>query len=337
MINNNYFKLPGQRKRCKSSSSLTSSRISTDYIANLLDQLSNQHVRQSTKENYLVIWRAFNKFLVRLDKQLFQQFSEERAAFFGAFLTDQGVQSSTLKSYFSAIKFMVKLSGYDWDDNRVVISTLVKSCRLKNDQVLTRLPIQHKLLEALLFELERMFENQWYLQVMYKALFMMAYFGLMRVGELTETTIASDHALRACDVHRATNKNKFLLVLYHSKTHGKESQPQYITIYGTEYYNARQRFFCPFRVIRRYINMRGDFYSQNEHFFVFQDGSNVKANHFRSTLKTALEHLNFNPDLFNTHSFRIGMTTDLFKAGFSVELIKRIGQWRSNIVYRYIK
>ena len=61
---------------------------------------------------------------------------------------------------------------------------------------------------------------------MYKALFLLGYYGLMRVGELT----ASPHVARAANVNVALNKNKILIILYTSKTHGLEARPQRIKI-----------------------------------------------------------------------------------------------------------
>ena len=95
---------------------------------------------------------------------------------------DGGIQSSTLKSYFSAIKHILKQDGYPWNDNKVLLSSLVKGCKLGNDKV----PIKKGLLEMLLFQIERMFDHpQPYLELMYQALFYLAYNGMMRVGELS--------------------------------------------------------------------------------------------------------------------------------------------------------
>ena len=56
------------------------------------------------------------------------------------------------------------------DDNKVLLNTLAKACKLVNDKVKTRLPIQNKLLELLLFEIERLYDSQPYLETMYKTL-----------------------------------------------------------------------------------------------------------------------------------------------------------------------
>ena len=144
------------------------------------------------------------------------------------YLIENGMQSTTVKSYVSAIKKTLIMDGYDWNDNLVLVRTLVKACRLINDTVRTRLPIQRRLLEMILFEVQHYFSNgnQWHLEILYKTVFALSYYGLMRVGEVTK----SPHVLRAQNVHIATNKDKMLLILYSSKTHGKESRPQKIKI-----------------------------------------------------------------------------------------------------------
>ena len=74
---------------------------------------------------------------------------------FGTHLVKQGYQSSTIKSYFSAIKHVLKTDGYQWNDDKAMLSTITKSCRLINDCVMIRLPISRKLLDLLLYEMER--------------------------------------------------------------------------------------------------------------------------------------------------------------------------------------
>ena len=223
----------GQRKKCKfndlaSTKSSNSSRISRDYVNNVLEKLKCKQTRESTAVNYLSVWRHLNRFLISLDFRDSLCW-EERTALFGAYLVDGGVQSSTLKSYFSAIKHVLKQDGYHWNDQKVLLSSLVSSCKLVNDRVKIRLPIKKGLLEMLLFELQRFYgeeQQQVYLECMYQAIFCLAYYGMLRVGEMT----LSPHTVKAGDIHVGHNKDKIQIVLYTSKTHGKESGPQKIKI-----------------------------------------------------------------------------------------------------------
>ena len=82
--------------------------------------------------------------------------------------------------------------------------------------------------------------------------------------------------------------------------------------------------------------MRGPYKSDKEPFFVFRDQNPVKPDNFRWILRRALTQSGFDSSLYCTHSLHIGRTCDLFKLGLSVETIKKIGQWRSNAVFKYL-
>ena len=59
-----------------------------------------------------------------------------RNIMFCAYLIDNGsIQSQTVKSYIPAIKAIVKNDGYCWDDNRVMLGTLMQACKLQNDRL----------------------------------------------------------------------------------------------------------------------------------------------------------------------------------------------------------
>ena len=104
--------ISGQRPSCtvsdsmSSSRSSTSSKISMDHVNQVLNRLRKKQVRESTANNYICAWRHLNKFIIGLDYRGYLSW-EEKTALFGAFLVDGGVQSSTLKSYFSAIKYIL--------------------------------------------------------------------------------------------------------------------------------------------------------------------------------------------------------------------------------------
>ena len=70
--------------------------------------------------------------------------------------------------------------------------------------------------------------------------------------------------------------------------------------------------------------------------FIFSDGTPVAPHNVRKVLKLMLRSINLNPRLYDTHSFRKGRATDLFKAGYLVDQIKAMGCWRSNAIYKYL-
>ena len=202
-----------------------------------------------TKLNYLGIWRHFNQFLMRLD--VVPEKWEDRVVLFCTHLVEQGRQSSMIKSYISAIKNVLRNDDddYEWNDNILLLNTITKACKVINDQYRERLPIKRHLLEVILFELGVIFSMQLYLLITYRTLFVLAYYGLFRIGELSK----GDHPIKAYDVHVAVNKLKFLIYLRLSKTHGLESPPQKIKICAETKLNMLH--FCPFDLTRQYIRV----------------------------------------------------------------------------------
>ena len=250
------------------------------------------------------------------------------------------MQSSTIRSYLSAIKKVLLEDGYVISEDKLKLTSLTKACRLKNDCVRTRLQIRKGLLELLLMDISKTYDNgrnkQPYLELLYKCIFVIAYYGLLRIGELT----FSEHIIQARNVHHCDDKLKILLILESSKTHGKESRPQQIRIsgdYEVSENRTRTQNFCPFEITKEYALNRGGYIQDSDQFFVFSDNSPVKPSHVRKVLKTSLKNLGLNHKLYDTHSFRIGRATDLTKMGYSIEKVKRLGRWRSNVVYKYIR
>ena len=138
------------------------------------------------------------------------------------------------------------------------------------------------LLEQLLFEINCKCADQPLLCALYKELFSITYYGLMRVGEVTK----GDHPVLVKDVHvgySTRNKiNRILLHLHTSKMHGKESYPQEIKISQSKICNVKQvkqtRCFCPFELFNQYLVFRGlEYETDTEQFFIFSDKSpNIK-------------------------------------------------------------
>ena len=213
----------------------------------IIEKLKSCKNRETTKRNYLCVWRNFNKFVMRLD---FPPNSwEQRTVLFCAFLVEEGLQSSTIRLYVSAIKCVLKDDGYPWQEDQFILTTLTRACSNVNDRVTIRRPIRLKLLENMLFEIRRLFATQPYLSVMYLAFFCLTYYGLFRVGELAK----GDHPVLACDVENATNKKKLRFILRSSKTHHKGMPPQKIVISATGSIGQTKTHFCPFQLVSDYI------------------------------------------------------------------------------------
>ena len=150
-------------------------------------------------------------------------------------------------------------------------------------------------------------------------------------------TVGDIHSVRK--TYLGENKDKILLVLYTSKTHGVESPPQEIKFSAShEYKQEPNCFFCPFEAVVEYIAVRGKYANDSDPFFLLPDGvTPLKPHHFRTTLRELIRRLGLNHTLYDTHSMRGGHCSDLYKCRVSINRIRRLGRWKSNAVYKYLK
>ena len=314
-------------KSCSQSS--TSSQLSTVSIQNVVDRLIQGRIRDSTKRNYRSVWKQFNEFFIRLDIK--PTAWEDRIVLFAGHLINEQKQSQTVKSYVSAIKGVLRNDGVVINEDRFLLNSLTRACKLSNDRVRTRLPIRKPLLHMLATSVTNHYEkkNQPYLGLLYKAIFVTAYHGMFRIGELT----TGEHPVRVTDVQMADNKCKLLFILRTSKTHGLDEKPQLVKI--TKIGTSDQ--FCPYFVLKQFLLVRPNYLNVEEPFFVFSDRSPVTPKQVGSVLHRTLKDKGITPSLYGTHSFRLGMSQDLLAKNISVEKIRFLGRWKSNVVFKYLR
>ena len=323
-----------------SSGTSTSSTISTASMQAIIEKLRCEGTRSSTKSNYYLIWKKFNEFVIKLDQR--PNSWEDRLVLFVGHLVNNKRKSSTIRSYVSAIRKVLRDDGEILNENSYLLTSLTRACKLINDKVHTRLPIKKYLLLQILDIIPKIFypHEQPYLVTLYRALFSTAYFGLFRVGELT----LGEHVVKACDVHIGKNKDKLMFVLHTSKTHWFNTKPQSIKISSKineklpiKGHSATNCLECPFENLRKYLNCRKSRKDDSEQFFIFKDRSPVTPTNFRSILKKSLELLKLDASMYSTSGFRSGRAIDLAEIGISVESLKNLGRWKSSAVFTYLK
>ena len=220
--------ISGVKRGKKGSDSKSTSTISTSTVENIVEVLRTQRCRDSTKRTYYTIWKHFNKFFVRLDHK--PENWEDRITLLVRFLFQNGLKSATGRRYISAIKSTLLENHIKLDQDQFELNTLMRACKLKNDKFVTCLPISKSLLHLILQEIDKFYTKgstaQPYLATLYKAMFTVAYFGLLRAGEVAKGC----HAILARNVHIGVNKKKILFILQTSKTHGEGAKPQRIKL-----------------------------------------------------------------------------------------------------------
>ena len=166
----------------------------------------------------------FNKFFIHLDKK--PESWEQRPILHVTYLIELGRTSATIKSYISAIKAILKMEGIFLNSDVFTLTTLVRACRLKNDFLQIRLPIQKLLIHMILDEVYNSFtkRSQIYLRKLYMAA--LIYYGMLRVGELT----TGSHPIQTENAFVGNNKKKIQIVLKTSKSHSLSCHPPIVKI-----------------------------------------------------------------------------------------------------------
>ena len=187
-------------------------------------------------------------------------------------------------------------------------------------------PIGIGLLEELIAALED-FDSH-FLRLLLKAVFLIMYHGCFRIGEVVESS-NPEHVLLFCNISflYKSNKLKLLKVNLPSFKHSKDDN-------ATINIPVSHKKLCPVRALLDYLKVRGEAPGQ---LFVTQDGSPVKRSLVSSSIKTLVKAIGKKPAHYDTHSFRIGRTTDMALKGVPEEIIKMTGRWHSNAFLKYIR
>ena len=194
-------------------------------------------------------------FFVQLDRK--PDTWENRILLYTAYLINENKKSTTIKSCISAIKAVLADINIKVSEDRYLLNSLTRACKLHKDTFRVRMPIQKDMLNIIIDTTRNHFleSGQVYLARLYTVMFSTAYYGLFRVGELAH----SNHSVKACDIHIGLNKNKVLLILRSSKTHGRNIEPQLIKVSSSPTEEgkrlAKHLDHCPYDILRKYLKV----------------------------------------------------------------------------------
>lgn len=255
------------------------------------------------------------------------------------FLADNNYYENTIRSYISAIRHQLKQDGEVLNEDQFLLESIIRSSRIKNNIKRDRMGISLNMLCNLLDQLNIKFDTQPYLRALYRAMFTLGYFCLLRVSELT----TGRHPILAKDVSAARNKLKIQVKLRTSKTHNLSNRPQVIRYPDPDEEAEALKLLgsrhCPFTIIEQFISLRGEYVEDGDPFFTYKEGIPIKERQFRKVLKETIREAGYsNVDQFNTHSFRIGRANNLWNnLKLSLDRIKQKGRWLSDIIWNYFR
>ena len=271
----------------------------------------------STSRSYLSSWRFFKHFCNAIDKPYLPA-AEHTVALFATYLHEQKLRPSTIRCKLSAVAFHHKINQLHSPSDNYLVKHLLKGFDKTSLPKKVRLPIQEKLLTRLLEAIPVVISEQreaFRLQVLFASM----YHAALRVSETCPSKV-TDHALRHSNV--VVRKSSVLLTF----ASFKHSAGENVSIKLTNKYIVL--------LLKKWMKVKTP-----QSGLLFDDSSLQKLTraYIALKLKCVLHHLNINPELYGTHSFRIGKTSDLANRGASSEQIRLFGRWKSRAYTTYTK
>ena len=189
----------------------------------------------------------------------------------------------------------------------------------------TRLPITPPILTQICSLLQTM-NYSYYQKSLFKAIYTLAFFGFLRIGELAvQSAVRPNYVIQLVDVSIAQDS---LQLTMHTYKHSTARQPIALHI------QSQPSPICPVKSLRLYLSLRGN--SQGP-LFCFPDLRPLTKSFVASNLSQVLQAAGLNPNDFKGHSFRIGAATFAASRGHTTTQIQKMGRWHSSAFQRYIR
>jgi hypothetical protein len=298
---------------------------------------------KSTRRTYASAWGMFLRFValygVNNILQAHDSVRERSIVAFVIFCADQlKLSHSSISSYLCAIKYyFTRYSGIQDAlsfDNGVPFSQLhlvLKGIRKTNSFTRSkRVPVTIDVLNTMIHVLAKGWFGP-YLDTMFKAIFLMAFFGFMRCGEFTSPNdnFCFKSGLALLDIQlQSTSLN---ITLRRSKTDpcGKGVIIQLF---------PQGNDLCPIRAVQDYLKLRSTVDNHPKApFFLMPSLKPLTRSDFVTHLQSVLQCIGRAGDNIQPHSFRIGAATTAAAAKVPDHVIKILGRWSSDTYQRYIR
>ena len=261
--------------------------------------------------------------------------SQSSVVSFVVYLAETGVSYASLRTYLSGIRFLQISNGLAdpclsaYPMLEYVIRGIRRSPKTPSRP--PRLPITPDILQLLFASWSRTPRDDNYDTTMLWAACCVGFFGFMRAGEFTCSSLqAFDHS-KLCpqDIAVDSHHNPTMVTIHlrHSKT---DPFGAGLTIY----LGRTGHPICPVSALLSYMSLRGQHPGP---LFLFRDGSCLSKQRLLSRINKALASQGVDSAHITGHSFRIGAATTAARLGLEDSLIQTLGRWRSSAFLRYLR
>lgn len=245
--------------------------------------------------------------------------------YFIAFLSLKNLSFNTAKSYISAISYKCKIMNMCDNTQQFIVKKCLEGMRRTKSRADSRLPITESILLNIVSRLPGLAMNM-YESKLFKAAFVIAFWGLFRVGEITLTKSKPINQIIAYQDVKFEGDSVVILVRF-SKSDQTGKGDKVIL-------KKTKGLICPVASLQEYLEKRPNIPGP---LFCHFNGNPISRFQFSAMLNKCLTKAGLNLQRFTSHSFRIGGASFLARNGHSTEEIMNRGRWRSSSYKSYIR
>ena len=238
----------------------------------------------------------------------------------------KGYSPATAKSYISGISYKIKINNLEDRTQSCILKRMLQGMQRLDKKNDSRTPITIDILQKIIPILHMVCSSNYETHLL-SAAFLFAFFGFLRIGEITETGNASDnHVIKISDIKFEGNNLK--VTIQSSKT------DQIVNSTTLILPKNKCESMCVARQLKAYLKFRPNIDGQ---LFCHLNHKKLTRFQFLAILRSALKFIGLSSDDYNTHSFRIGAATTAAMLGKNDNEIKSMGRWKSDSFKRYIR
>ena len=290
-------------------------------------------ISPGSRKTYEQAWNHFLDFSTRYCGTASPQLplSVSDIVLFVAYLSAKKLAPSTISTYISALSYVHKIGSFSDPTKAFVVHKIMTAQSRLCSKPDIRLPITRSILHKLVQALNHTITPAYQI-LLFQTMFLVAFYGFFRVGELTTKTPERRHSVlqfQSLSFLKSRNEVQAAKLVITDYKHNTTGRPFSIIIHRESTVHC-----CPVEFLLRWCRMRG---SNSGPLFCLADGSAVKTEVFTRQLKGALAFCDLDCSSYKSHSFRIGAASLAAENGMSDAQIRGLGRWKSDAFKLYIR
>ena len=243
---------------------------------------------------------------------------------FVAYLHKEGYSPSSIISYTSALGYIHRLRGDIDSTTSAIVQKLIAGAVKVTPPAPPRLPITLVILHRLLQAVDTHI-NHYYHRPLLRAMFIISFYGLMRMGEVT---MAKDGLVPLQMNQLQILPDKLIISITHFKYNSK------LTPVDIIFPRHQDPLLCPVVQLSSYLLLRG---FRPGPIFAYPSLAPIQRSFYSAKLRFLLKSIGCDVSRYQTHSFRIGGASYFAELGYTDSQIRLLGRWETNSFIRYIR